>query len=401
MFCSISQVTGRPMSSASRQIQSISFFGATRSSPASPAGATSNTPWPGTGHRTADGEQFVFGGERAGHGFAVHRAVADRPAGREAHRAGFDGLVHELRHLGDVVGRRRFVVGATLAHHVGAQRAVGDHRGDVGGVLATLEFVEVLGKRLPVPRDALAQRGTGDVLDALHQLDQEVVLVGFGRREADAAVAHHDGGDAVRGRRFEVAVPRGLAVVVRVDVDEAGRHEQSGCVDLATPGSDVAPPIAVITSPSIAMLQFGRGAAPVPSTTSPLRMTRSCMLASLSRPFRSGPAERRSRTVGTWTPAKEIIDATTDDGEMAVLVTRPASDRPDGADWPTVLLFIDAPGIRSATREFAAKLAAEGYLVVTPDLHHRQGRLLNALDTAPPEGADDAGDGVGMDRCDD
>ena len=83
---------------------------------------------------------------------------------------------------------------------------------------------------------------------------------------------------------------------------------------------------------------------------------------------------------------EEIIDAVTDDGDMAVLVTRPAADRDDGADWPAVLLFIDAPGIRSATHAFAAKLAAAGYLVVTPDLHHREGRLLNALDTPPPDG---------------
>ena len=54
---------------------------------------------------------------------------------------------------------------------------------------------------------------------------------------------------------------------------------------------------------------------------------------------------------------EEIIDTTTDDGEMAVLVTRPAG----AGDWPAVLLFIDAPGVRSATHEFAAKLAAEGY----------------------------------------
>lgn len=79
----------------------------------------------------------------------------------------------------------------------------------------------------------------------------------------------------------------------------------------------------------------------------------------------------------------EIIDTTTDDGgDMAVLVTQPT----DGNDWPVVLLFIDAPGIREATHAYAAKLAAEGYVVITPDLHHRQGRLLNALDTAPPEG---------------
>lgn len=79
---------------------------------------------------------------------------------------------------------------------------------------------------------------------------------------------------------------------------------------------------------------------------------------------------------------EEIINTTTDDGDMAVLVTQPA----EAADWPVVLLFIDAPGIRDATHAFASKLAGEGYVVVTPDLHHRHGRLLNAVDTTPPEG---------------
>ncbi|MGB3735784.1 MAG: dienelactone hydrolase family protein [Ilumatobacter sp.] len=83
---------------------------------------------------------------------------------------------------------------------------------------------------------------------------------------------------------------------------------------------------------------------------------------------------------------EQIIDTSTDDGEMAVLVTQPTQEAGSAGDWPVVLLFIDAPGIRSATHEFASKLAAEGYRVVTPDLHHRQGRLLNALDTSPPDG---------------
>lgn len=78
----------------------------------------------------------------------------------------------------------------------------------------------------------------------------------------------------------------------------------------------------------------------------------------------------------------QIIDATTNDGEMAVLVTEPT----DGGPWPVVLLFIDAPGVRPATHEFAAKLAGEGYRVITPDLHHRQGRLCNVANTEPPEG---------------
>ena len=79
---------------------------------------------------------------------------------------------------------------------------------------------------------------------------------------------------------------------------------------------------------------------------------------------------------------EQIIDTTTNEGDMAVLVTEPV----DTGDWPAVLLFIDAPGIRAATHEFAARLAGEGYRIVVPDLHHRQGRLLNALDTAPPDG---------------
>jgi hypothetical protein len=53
--------------------------------------------------------------------------------------------------------------------------------------------------------------------------------------EADAAVAHHDRGDAVRRRRDEPMVPGGLAVVVRVDVDEAGRDGQAAGVDLLAP----------------------------------------------------------------------------------------------------------------------------------------------------------------------
>lgn len=69
---------------------------------------------------------------------------------------------------------------------------------------------------------------------------------------------------------------------------------------------------------------------------------------------------------------EEIIDTATADGEMAVLVKQPAA----AGTRPTVVIFHDGPGIRSATHEFMRKLAAEGYRVVTPDLYHRQGRLL-------------------------
>ena len=68
---------------------------------------------------------------------------------------------------------------------------------------------------------------------------------------------------------------------------------------------------------------------------------------------------------------EQTIDTTTDDGEMAVVIARPVGD----GDWPVVLYYIDAPGLRPATREWMARMAGHGYVVVTPDLHHRPGPL--------------------------
>lgn len=67
-----------------------------------------------------------------------------------------------------------------------------------------------------------------------------------------------------------------------------------------------------------------------------------------------------------------VIDTSTDDGDMAMLVKRPA----ETGSWPVVLIFHDGPGIRMATHEFMRKLAGAGYTVITPDLYHRQGRLI-------------------------
>ncbi|WP_420452216.1 dienelactone hydrolase family protein [Ilumatobacter sp.] len=87
---------------------------------------------------------------------------------------------------------------------------------------------------------------------------------------------------------------------------------------------------------------------------------------------------------------ERILDTTTDDGEMAVLVKQPVGPAPDGGEWPVVLMFHDGPGIRSATHVFMRRLANAGYRVVTPDLYHRHGRLLGVepemRDTDPDVG---------------
>src|ERR1019366_10783084 len=95
-----------------------------------------------------------------------------------------------------------------LAHDVEAHRTVGQLGGDVEGVAALVEHVEVLGEGLPpTPRHPDAEGRAGNILDALHQVDQGVVVGRPDWREADPAVAHHDGRDPVRGRRLEDLVP--------------------------------------------------------------------------------------------------------------------------------------------------------------------------------------------------
>src|SRR5438105_498622 len=72
---------------------------------------------------------------------------------------------------------------------------------DVEDARSALEGVQVLGERLPLPVDALVESSAGNVLDALHQLDQERLAALANGGEADAAIAHHDGGGAVPARR--------------------------------------------------------------------------------------------------------------------------------------------------------------------------------------------------------
>jgi carboxymethylenebutenolidase len=71
---------------------------------------------------------------------------------------------------------------------------------------------------------------------------------------------------------------------------------------------------------------------------------------------------------------EQILGATTDDGPMSVLVKAPSAGAP--GDVPTVAMFHDGPGMRSATHVFSRKLAGAGYRVVVPDLYHRHGDMI-------------------------
>ena len=106
-------------------------------------------------------------------------------------------------------------------------------RADIDRARLPLDRIQIFGEALPLPVDPFGKRRARNVLDAFHQFDQELALVGPYRRKADAAIAHHRRGHAMPARRCEQRVPARLAVVMRVDVDPAWRHEHAFRVDLA------------------------------------------------------------------------------------------------------------------------------------------------------------------------
>jgi len=118
-----------------------------------------------------------------------------------------------------------------LAHDVHTQRIVRDMGKEIDGVWHLIEHIHVLWEALPSPADPLGQCGARDVLDAFHQFDQLGMVGRPDRCEADPATAHRAGRDTMNRRGRELLVPADLSVVVRVDVDEARRHDGPACVD--------------------------------------------------------------------------------------------------------------------------------------------------------------------------
>jgi carboxymethylenebutenolidase len=65
------------------------------------------------------------------------------------------------------------------------------------------------------------------------------------------------------------------------------------------------------------------------------------------------------------------IDIAAPDGEMTTFVFHPEHEGPS----PVVLYLMDAPGIRPALKDMAARLASAGYYVMLPNLFYRAGPL--------------------------
>jgi hypothetical protein len=152
-------------------------------------------------------------------------------AGREAGGAGLQGSAQQALHRGDVGWCGDLLCQRTLAHHGHAQGVVRHQGQEVRAVRHGLQHVQVVAKTAPVEPDAFGQCRAGDVFHAFHQRDQFCLAAWHAGREGDATVAHQQRGHAMMDAGAEGLIPGRLAVVVGVDVDEAGGQPGPAAVD--------------------------------------------------------------------------------------------------------------------------------------------------------------------------
>jgi carboxymethylenebutenolidase len=70
----------------------------------------------------------------------------------------------------------------------------------------------------------------------------------------------------------------------------------------------------------------------------------------------------------------------TADGRMDTFEAYPRAD----GRHPAIIFYMDAPGIREELRDMARRIAAEGYLVILPNLYYRQVQASSAEYAAAP-----------------
>ena len=150
---------------------------------------------------------------------------------REAAEPGVHALVQKTGHLGAFGRRGAPRLRGLEPHDVGHQGCRRHVVQAVDALRRALEGVEVLGDRLPVPLHAHLHGLEGDRFVARHGQHRTVAVVGLDGGEAEAAVAEHDGGDAVPPGAGAPGVPADLGVVVGVQVDESRRDDVAFGVD--------------------------------------------------------------------------------------------------------------------------------------------------------------------------
>ena len=165
-------------------------------------------------------------------------AVVVAASGGKAGRAGLQRLAHQRAHGGDVLGRGgwRRPARARPSPPCAPGRAA-PAPGSPGCAACASSASMYCGKLSQSKRTPSASATPGMSSTPSIRSIRSACLALAQRREADAAVAHHQRGHAMVDAGREGLVPAGLAVVVGVDVDEAGREPGAGGVDALVRGA--------------------------------------------------------------------------------------------------------------------------------------------------------------------
>jgi len=67
---------------------------------------------------------------------------------------------------------------------------------------------------------------------------------------------------------------------------------------------------------------------------------------------------------------EQDVEIQTADGTMDLFVCHPD----EGGPFPTVIMYMDAPGIREELRDMARRIGTVGYYVILPNMYYRTGR---------------------------
>jgi hypothetical protein len=78
--------------------------------------------------------------------------------------------------------------------------------------------------------------GAGNILDALHQVDELLVIALPDGGKSNSTIADDGGRYTSSGRRLKIGIPGRLAIKMRMYVYKAGRDEKSGRVNFSRSG---------------------------------------------------------------------------------------------------------------------------------------------------------------------
>jgi len=97
---------------------------------------------------------------------------------------------------------------------------VGELSDHIDGAGFLIKGIQIIGKALPGPFDPIGQGRSWDVLYTFHELNQKILLPRPDGGEANAAISHHNRGNAMVSRGRQAIIPSCLAVIVGVGINK-------------------------------------------------------------------------------------------------------------------------------------------------------------------------------------